>query len=209
MGQKAHPIGIRLGINKSWLSSWFAKGKEFKDFLHADIKIRKFLESRLKNSGVAKVVIEREANQVVITIHTSKPGIIIGRGGEGIENLQRELKKLISNDVKIEIYEVSGPETSASLIAQNIASQIEKRISWRRAVKQAIARAEEKKVEGVKIVVSGRLGGAEMARSEKFTSGKMPLQTLKADIDYAFCQARTTYGVIGVKVWVYKKEKKE
>ncbi len=208
MGQKTHPLGIRLGINKTWKSNWIASGKNFKKFLHEDVHIRKFLEDKLKNEGVADTVIERNANQIIITINTSRPGLIIGRQGAGIEELKSKIEKMTKSSVKINIQEVQNPEANASLISQNIASQIEKRISWRRAIKQAISRAQEAKVSGIRVSIAGRLGGVEMARTEKFSEGQMPLQTLKADIDYAFYKAKTTYGVIGVKTWVYQ-EKKE
>jgi len=208
MGQKSHPIGIRLGINKTWKSNWIASGKDFKKFLHEDFEIRKYLENKLKDNGVADIVIERNANQVVVTIETSRPGLIIGRQGAGIEELKSKIEKMTKNSIKINIQEVQNPEASATLICQNIASQIEKRISWRRAVKQSISRAQEAKVSGIRIAVSGRLGGIEMARTEKFSEGRMPLQTLKADISYSLCKARTSYGVIGVKTWVFQ-EKKE
>lgn len=208
MGQKTHPLGIRLGINKTWKSNWIASGDNFKKFLHEDVYIRRFLENKLKNEGVADTVIERNANQIIITINTSRPGLIIGRQGAGIEELKSKIEKMTKSSVKINIQEVQNPEANASLISQNIASQIEKRISWRRAIKQAISRAQEAKVSGIRVSIAGRLGGIEMARTEKFSEGRMPLQTLKADIEYAFYKAKTTYGVIGVKTWVYQ-EKKE
>ena len=208
MGQKVNPIGIRLGINKTWQSSWFAKGKDFKKFLNEDVKIRQFLEEKLKTGGVSQIIIERGANQTTITIYTSRPGLIIGRQGAGIEELKKDIEKIKKSTVKINIQEVSNPEASAPLIAQNIASQIEKRIAWRRAIKQAISRALEAKVSGIRVSIAGRLGGVKMAITEKYSKGSMPLQTLKANIDYALYRAKTTYGVIGVKVWVYQKEKK-
>lgn len=208
MGQKTHPLGIRLGINKTWKSNWIASGDNFKKFLHEDVYIRRFLENKLKNEGVADTVIERNANQIIITINTSRPGLIIGRQGAGIEELKSKIEKMTKSSVKINIQEVQNPEANASLISQSIASQIEKRISWRRAIKQSISRAKEAKVSGIRVSIAGRLGGIEMARTEKFSEGRMPLQTLKADIEYAFYKAKTTYGVIGVKTWVYQ-EKKE
>lgn len=208
MGQKTHPLGIRLGINKTWKSNWIASGDNFKKFLHEDVHIRRFLENKLKNEGVADTVIERNANQIIITINTSRPGLIIGRQGAGIEELKSKIEKMTKSSVKINIQEVQNPEANASLISQSIASQIEKRISWRRAIKQSISRAKEAKVSGIRVSIAGRLGGIEMARTEKFSEGRMPLQTLKADIEYAFYKAKTTYGVIGVKTWVYQ-EKKE
>lgn len=208
MGHKAHPLGLRLGINKKWKSNWIAKGTDFKKFLLEDAKIRKFLENKLRYNGVADIIIERNANQVIINIYTSKPGVIIGRQGSGIDELKKTIEKVTKSNVKINIQEVQNAEGRAALIGQNIASQIEKRISWRRAIKQALSRAMEAKVSGVRITISGRLGGIEMARTEKFSEGSMPLQTLRANIDYALCEARTTYGVIGVKVWIYQKTEK-
>jgi small subunit ribosomal protein S3 len=208
MGHKGHPLGLRLGINKDWKSSWIASGKDFKKFLYEDVQIRKFLENKLRKGGVAEIIIERSANQIIITIHTSRPGIVIGRSGTGVEELKSEVEKITKSGIKINIQEVQTPEACACLVAQNIALQIEKRISWRRAVKQAISRALDVGVSGIRTSVAGRLGGVEMARTEKFSEGKMPLQTLKSNIDYAFCKARTTYGVIGVKVWIYQEKKK-
>jgi small subunit ribosomal protein S3 len=209
MGQKSHPIGIRLGINKTWKSNWIASGKDFKKFLNEDFVIRKFLENKLRNEGVAEIIIERGANQIIITIHTSRPGLIIGRQGAGIDELKTKIEKITKSNIKINIQEVSSPEKNAALIAQNIGSQIEKRISWRRAVKQAISRAKEAKISGIRVSIAGRLGGVEMARTENFSEGSMPLQTLKADIDYALYEARTTYGIIGIKTWVYQAKKKK
>jgi len=204
MGQKSHPIGLRLGINKNWSSNWMAKKKEFKGFILEDFKIRKFLFKNLKNAGLSRVNIERDEAQIKIIIYTSKPGIIIGRGGVGAEEIKSKLAKITKKNIDLEIKEVESPEKDAALVAQNIASQIEKRISWRKAVKQSIARAQEERVKGIRISVSGRLGGVEMARRENFAEGSMPLGTFKANIDYSFCEAKTTYGVIGVKVWIYQ-----
>lgn len=204
MGQKVNPIGFRLGVKKNWKANWFASKKDFEKFLHQDIAMRKYLDKKLDNAGVADVRIERSANQVILTISTSRPGVIIGRSGAGVEELKKEVEKITKQEVKINIQEIGEAESNSSLVAQAVAAQIEKRISYRRAVKQAIDRAQKAKIKGIKIKVSGRLGGVEMARKEKFSQGSMPLHTLKAEIDYAYKLAHTTYGVIGVKVWIFK-----
>ncbi len=208
MGRKINPISLRLQVKKNWRSKWFSK-KNYKNFLHEDIKIRKVVLEKLETkAGIARVDIERSAKQVVITIHSSRPGVIIGRGGGGVEDLKKELEKIARSQIKINIEEVKDPEANAKLVALNIAAQIEKRISYKRAMRQAIDRAMKAGVQGIKVMVSGRLGGAEIARKEKLSQGKIPLGTIKANIDYAFKTALTTYGIIGVKVWVYKEEEK-
>ena len=208
MGRKINPVGFRLGINHNWRSNWFADSNNFSNFLYEDSKIRKYLNKKLSNASVSFIKINRSANQVEIIISTSRPGIIIGRSGAGVEEIKNEIEKIIKNKktiVKINIQEVSNPDSCSSLVTQNISIQVEKRISWKRAVKQAIDRAKKDDVGGIKIMISGRLGGIEMARSEVFSYGKMPLQSLNANIEYAFNEAHTTYGVIGIKVWIYKK----
>jgi small subunit ribosomal protein S3 len=204
MGQKINPIGLRIGIVDTWRSNWFAK-KDYDKFLHEDIKLRNFIMKKLGRQGVASVLIERSANCVVINIYSSRPGVIIGRKGEGVEKLKDQLQKITKTKVQINIEEVKEPESNAYLIAENIAAQLEKRISFRRALKQAIDRAmNTKECKGIKISVSGRLGGVEMARKESLSVGEMPLGTLRANIGYAYVPAFTTYGTIGVKVWIYK-----
>lgn len=209
MGQKVNPKIFRLALTHEWESNWFAKFMNFSDFLQADAKIRTYLDKKLAGAAVAEIKINRSANQIEVVIYTSRPGIIIGRSGSGVEEIKSDIEKQIKDKkyvVKINIQEVSEPDTNAALVGQNIAAQIEKRISWRRAVKQSIDRAKKAGVAGIKVIVGGRLGGVEMARSESFSSGKMPLQVLSAKIDYAFCKAQTTYGVIGIKTWIYKKD---
>jgi small subunit ribosomal protein S3 len=205
VGQKVNPIGLRLGINRTWDSTWYAD-KNFAELLHEDLKLKKFIKKRLYASGISRVQIERAANRIRITIHTARPGMVIGRGGVEAENLRKELETLTGKQVSVNILEVKHPEVDAQLIAENIAAQLEKRISFRRAMKQALLRAEKLGALGVRMRTSGRLGGAEIARSEGYSHGKLPLHTLRADIDYGFAEARTTYGRIGIKVWVYKGE---
>lgn len=206
MGQKVNPHGMRLGINKTWDSKWYANNADFSKLLEKDIKIRKFLEKRLDAAGISKVEIERNAKRTEVIIHTSKPGIIIGRGGEEIEKLKKELSKLTEENVQISIADVKKPDVDAQLVAQSIASQIENRASFRMAQKRAIRNAMKSGVKGIKTLVSGRLNGADIARGEGYTEGTIPLHTLRADIDYATAEADTTYGKIGVKVWIYKGE---
>ena len=206
MGQKVNPNGLRLGITKDWESNWYANKRDFGDTLNKDIKIRKFLEKELKNAAVASVVIERTAKRCDITINTAKPGVIIGRGGEDIDKLRKKVSKLVNEDVYISIVEVKNPDLCAKLVADNIASQIEARAPFRSAQKRAIRNTMKAGAKGIKTLVSGRLGGAEMARSEGYTEGTVPLHTIRADIDYAEAEANTTYGKIGVKVWIYKGE---
>lgn len=208
MGHKVNPIGWRVGITKSWRSRWFSQ-KEYNKLLLEDIRIRQAIFKKFKNAGISEVIIERFPNSVNLNIYTSRPGVVIGRSGAGIEELKEILSKLTKATLKINIEEVKNPNLSALLVASTIASQIEKRISYRRACKQALARTMEAQAEGIKIKVSGRLAGVEIARTENFSSGKMPLSTLRSDIDYACLPARTTYGTIGVKVWIYKGTSKE
>ena len=206
MGQKVSPIGLRIGINKDWEAKWYAKGNDFSKKLHKDIKIREALNEKLKDASVSKVEIERNNKKTELIIHTSKPGIIIGRGGEEIEKLKKEMSNLVGENVQISIVDIKKPEIDANLVAQSIASQIENRASFRMAQKRAIRNAMKGGVKGIKTLVSGRLGGADMARSEGYTEGTIPLHTLRADIDYATSEADTTYGKIGIKVWIYKGE---
>jgi small subunit ribosomal protein S3 len=205
LGQKVHPHGLRVGIIKDWDSRWYSK-KEFPDLLLEDYELRKYIKKKLYNSGVSKIEIERAANRARITINTAKPGMVIGKGGSGVEELKKELEKISGRQISINIMEIRNPDIDAQLVAENIASQLERRISFRRALKQAISRAMKSGAKGIKTMVSGRLGGAEIARSEMYHEGTIPLQTLRADIDYGFAEAYTTYGRIGVKVWIYKGE---
>jgi len=205
MGQKTNPIGNRLGIIRGWDSAWYG-GNDFGDKIAEDSKIRKYVNARLAKASVSKVIIERTLKLVTITICSARPGIIIGKGGSEVDQLKEELKKLTQKDVQINIYEIKRPEVDAKLVGQSIARQIEGRISYRRAVKMAIASAMRMGAEGIKIQVSGRLNGAEMARSEMYKDGRTPLHTFRADIDYAIVESHTTYGVLGVKVWICKGE---
>lgn len=206
MGQKVNPIGIRLGINKSWLSLWFA-GKDYPRLLKEDQEIRSFLGKRLKNAGISKVVIERPSKKCRVFIHTARPGVIIGKKGSEIEVLRKELQKLSKDEVLLNIVEVRKPDADAQLIAENVASQLERRVSYRRAMKRAVQNALTNNAQGIRICLSGRLSGAEIARTEWYIEGKLPLHTLRADIDYGFAEAHTTYGLIGVKVWINNGEK--
>lgn len=205
MGQKTNPIGLRLGIIKGWDSNWFG-GKNFSTKLIEDDKIRKYLNARLSKAGISRIIIERTLKLVTVTIFTARPGIIIGKGGQEVDKLKEELKKLTQKEIQINISEIKRPELDARIVAQTIAKQIEGRISFRRAIKTAIASTMRIGAEGIKVVISGRLGGAEMARSEQYKEGRIPLHTLRADIDYAFTEAHTTYGRIGIKVWICKGE---
>ena len=205
MGQKINPVGLRIGVIRDWEGRWFAE-KDYATLLHEDLKIRRFIKSRLYNSGIARVEIERAANRVKVTIHTARPGMVIGRGGIEVENLRKSLEKLTDKQVALNIAEVKIPDLNAQLVAENICFQLERRSSYRRAMKQAIGRVMKMGALGVKIRCSGRLMGAEIARSEGYSEGKVPLHTLRADIDYGFAEAKTTYGKIGVKVWINKGE---
>ena len=206
MGQKVNPIGLRVGVNKDWSASWFANKKEFGVLLNKDDKIRKFLAKEMKDAAVASVVIERTEKRTDVKIYTAKPGVIIGHGGEDIEKLRNKLKKLVDEDVYVSIIEVKNPDLNAKLVAEQIASQIEARAPFRSAQKRAIRNTMKAGAKGIKTAVSGRLGGAEMARTEGYVEGTVPLHTIRADIDYAIAEADTTYGKIGVKVWIYKGE---
>lgn len=206
MGQKVNPHGFRVGIIKNWDSRWITKDNVFGDTIVEDYKLRKFLKKRLFSAGVPKVEIERDPKRVRFIIHCAKPGMVIGRGGSEIDKLRKELEAMLNMAVSIDTVEVKNPDMSAVLVAENIAAQLEKRISFRRAMKQSIARSMRAGAKGIKVKVSGRLGGAEIARSEHYHEGTIPLQTLRADIDYGFTEAHTTYGRIGVKVWIYKGE---
>lgn len=204
MGQKIHPKGMRIGIIKDWDAKWFAGKKEYADLLLEDIKIRDYVKEKLFSAGVSRIEIERAANRLKVTVHTAKPGMVIGRGGSGIEELRLALVKMSGKQANINIVEIKAPELDAQLVAENIASQLEKRTSFRRAMKQSVNRTMKSRALGIKVIVSGRLGGAEIARTESYHEGSVPLQTLRADIDYGFTEARTTYGRIGVKVWIYR-----
>ena len=205
MGQKVNPYGIRLGINKTWSSRWFSKN-EYTKLLHQDLKIKKYVEKKLKNASISKINIERAAKKLRLSIYSSRPGIIIGKKGADIETLKNDLSKMSNLEVFLDIKEVRKPEVEARLVAENIASQLEKRISFRRAMKKAVQSAIRLGAKGVKVVCSGRLGGAEIARTEKYHEGSVPLHTLRGDIDYATAEAETTYGICGIKVWINKGE---
>jgi len=206
MGQKVHPHGLRVGIIKDWSSRWYVKDEVFGDTLVADYKLRRYLKGKLYQAGIPAIEIERNGDRLHIVIHTAKPGIIIGRGGAEIEKLKADVEKFTGKPCTINVLEVKQPDVNAQLVAENIAAQLEKRISFRRAMKQAISKAIRLNAKGIKVSVSGRLGGAEIARREHYHEGTIPLQTLRADIDYGFAEAATTYGRIGVKVWIYKGE---
>lgn len=206
MGQKINPIGLRVGIIRDWEAKWYAERKNYVDTLHEDLAVRKFIRSQLANSGISQIEIERAANRLRVSIHTAKPGVVIGRGGSGIERLRKDVDKLTGKQTHINIVEIRVPELDAQLVAESVAAQLEKRIAFRRAMKQAMGRTMRAGAKGIKIMVSGRLGGAEMSRTEWYTDGTVPLHTLRADIDYGITEAKTTYGQIGVKVWIYKGE---
>ncbi len=206
MGQKVHPHGFRVGVIKNWDTRWYASKKNFADYLVEDDKIRKHLKEKLFAAGISKIEIERAFNKLTVNIHTAKPGVVIGRGGAGVEALKAEVSKLVGQAVNVNIIEVRQADANAQLVAENIAAQLERRISFRRAMKQSMGRALKAGAKGIKLKCSGRLGGAEIARSEGYREGSIPLQTLRADIEYGFAEAHTTYGRIGVKVWVYKGE---
>ncbi|KAA9018677.1 30S ribosomal protein S3 [Niallia endozanthoxylica] len=205
MGQKVNPVGLRIGVIRDWESRWYA-GKDYADLLHEDLKVREYIAKRLKDSSVSKVEIERAANRLNITIHTAKPGMVIGKGGTEVEALRKALNSLTGKRVHINILEIKKADIDAKLVAENIARQLENRVSFRRAQKQVIQRAMRAGAKGIKTMVSGRLGGADIARSESYSEGTVPLHTLRADIDYATAEADTTYGKLGVKVWIYKGE---
>ncbi|MFU0799785.1 MAG: 30S ribosomal protein S3 [Xylanivirga thermophila] len=206
MGQKVNPHGLRVGVIKDWDAKWYASKKDFADTLIEDTRLREMLKEKLYNAGISRIEIERAANRVKVNIFTAKPGIVIGRGGSGVESLKKDIEKLTNKNAVINIVEVKNPDIDAQLVAENIAAQLERRISFRRAMKQSISRAMKQGAKGIKTMVSGRLGGTEIARSEGYHEGTIPLQTLRADIDYGFAEANTTYGKLGVKVWIYKGE---
>lgn len=205
MGQKVHPIGFRLGVIKTWDSKWYAEA-DYAKFLHEDIAIRKYLKKRLYSSGVSKIEIERAANKTKINIHTARPGLIIGKKGSEVETIKKELSSLTSKEIFINIHEVRKPELDAQLVAENVALQLERRIAFRRAMKKSVTSALKFGAKGIRITCSGRLGGAEMSRTEWYREGRVPLHTLRADIDYGFAEAKTTYGLIGIKVLIFKGE---
>ena len=206
MGQKVNPIGLRLGIVKTWESRWYAGKKKYADYILEDHNIRKFIKKKLFHAGIARIEIERSAKRVRLRIFTARPGIVIGKKGSEIEKLKKELESLVSQEVLIDIQEVRKPEVDAQLVAENVAQQIERRVAFRRAMKRGVSSAMRFGAQGVKIICGGRLGGAEMARQEWYKEGRIPLHTLRADIDYGFIEARTTYGIIGVKVFIFKGE---
>ncbi|WNF37017.1 30S ribosomal protein S3 [Bacillaceae bacterium IKA-2] len=205
MGQKINPIGLRVGIIRDWESKWYAE-KDYATLLHEDIKIREYIEKRLKEASVSKIEIERAASRVNVTVHTAKPGMVIGKGGSEVEALRKALNELTNKRVHINIFEIKQADMDAKLVAENIARQLENRISFRRAMKQAIQRTMRSGAKGIKTQVSGRLGGADIARSEQYSEGTVPLHTLRADIDYGTAEADTTYGKLGIKVWIYRGE---
>jgi len=202
VGQKIHPYGFRLGVTKEWKAKWFAE-KNYSELLLEDNKIRKFISNKLKRTGISSIAIERAANKVKVIIHTGRPGLVIGRKGQGTEELRSSLAKLVNKEIMLEIKEVRRPEADAQIVAEGIANQLERRVAFRRAMKKAVSQALRLGAQGIKVACSGRLAGAEIARREWYREGRVPLQTLRADVDYGFSEANTMYGVIGVKVWVY------
>jgi len=204
MGQKTHPTGFRLGVSKTWVSRWFATGKRYCQQVHQDEYIRKQLKDQLKHTGISKIEIERPSGKIIINIYTSRPGLVIGKKGAGIDALREEMQKKTKEEVSVNIREVRKAETDAQLVAENIATQLERRVAFRRAMKKAVESALKMGAKGIRIQCSGRLGGAELARREWYREGRVPLHTLRADVDYGFAEANTTYGKIGVKAWVYK-----
>ena len=206
MGQKVNPIGLRVGINRTWDSRWYANKTDFSGLLHEDLAIRKYIFDRLKQAGVAKVIIERPAKKARISIHTARPGVVIGKKGQDIEKLKNDLQKLANAEVQVNIIEIRKPEIDAKLVADNIAQQLERRVSFRRAMKRSVQNAMRLGAGGIRINAAGRLGGAEIARTEWYREGRVPLHTLRADVDYGTSEAHTTYGVCGLKVWIFKGE---
>ncbi len=206
MGQKVHPKGMRIGVIKDWDSRWYASSKNFPDQLAEDLWLRRHIKQANYQAGIARIEIERAANRLKVFIHTAKPGIVIGKGGAGVDGLRRMLEHRTGKQVHINIIEIKNPDTDAQLVAESIASQLEKRVAFKRAMKQAVQRAMRQNAKGIKVMTSGRLGGAEMHRREWYWEGSVPLHTLRADIDYGFAEAHTTYGQIGIKVWIYKGE---
>jgi len=205
LGQKVNPIGLRLGINKTWQSRWYAERK-YADYLHEDLKIKKFIKKSFFHAGISRIEIERAAEKTTINVHTARPGILIGRRGAEVDQLKKKLQKLTDHDVHVNIFEVRKAEIDAQLVAENVALQLERRVAFRRAMKRSVTTAMRFGAEGIRIACGGRLGGAEMARAEWYREGRVPLHTLRADIDYGFTEARTTYGIIGIKVWIFKGE---
>jgi len=206
LGQKVHPTGFRLGIIRDWTSKWYAEGEEYSEWLHEDLEIKRFLREEVGHTGISRIEIERMAKKVKITIYTAKPGIVIGKRGQGIERLKGDLKHITDNEIFLNIQEVRKAELDATLVADNIATQLERRVSFRRAMKKAVQTAMKFGAQGIRVNCAGRLGGAEMGRREWYLEGRVPLHTLRADIDYGFSEAATTYGSIGVKVWIFKGE---
>jgi small subunit ribosomal protein S3 len=206
MGQKVNPIGLRLGINRTWDSRWYADSAEYGKLLHEDLKLREYIKNKLKTAGISKIIVERPHKKCRITIHTARPGMVIGKKGADIEKLRRELSRIVDDEVFVNLVEIRKPEIDATLIADDIARQLERRASFRRAMKRSIQSAMRLGALGCRVMVSGRLGGAEIARTEQYSEGSVPLHTLRADIDYGTAEAMTTYGIIGIKVWVYKGE---
>ena len=206
MGQKVNPHGLRVGVIDDWDSKWYAEGKDFADYLVEDHKIREFLKKKLYSAGVSKIDIERASDRAKVAVYTAKPGIVIGKGGAEIEAVKKQLQKLTDKKLVVDVKEVKRPDKDAQLVAENIAQQLEGRVAFRRAMKSCISRAMKSGIQGIKTTCSGRLGGADIARSESYNEGTIPLQTMRADIDYGFAEADTTYGKVGVKVWIYKGE---
>ncbi len=209
MGQKVHPIGYRLGINKEWESKWFAEGKAYAKNLHEDLRLRKWIMNKWSNAGIPKVEIERIGNVIRFSVWTSRPGVVIGRGGKEIQSVKEELQKMTGSKIMINVQEIANADVESQLVAENVAAGLERRVSFRRAMKQAIFRAMKSGAKGIKVQCSGRLGGAEIARTEWYNEGQLPLSTIRADIDYGFAEAKTMYGVIGVKVWIYRDRENE
>ncbi len=207
MGQKIHPHGLRVGVVKDWDAKWYANKDEYADLLHEDLEIREYIEDKMHDAGISRIVIERAANRIKVNVHTARPGMVIGKGGSEVDKLRTNLEEITDKKVQVNVVEVKYPDKDATLVALNIAEQMENRVSFRRAMKQAINRGmRQRDVEGMKVECAGRLGGADMARTEGYSEGSVPLHTLRADIDYGFVEANTTYGKIGVKVWIYKGE---
>ncbi|OCL27833.1 30S ribosomal protein S3 [Orenia metallireducens] len=207
MGQKIHPHGLRVGVVKDWDAKWYANKEDYSDLLHEDLEVRDHVKGKMYDAGISRIVIERAANRIKVNIHTARPGMVIGKGGSEVNDLRAELEAMTNKQVQVNVVEVKNPDQDAQLVAENIAEQIENRVSFRRAMKQSIGRAmRQRGVEGIKVLCSGRLGGADMARTEGYSEGSVPLHTLRADIDYGFSEADTTYGKIGIKVWIYKGE---
>lgn len=206
MGQKVHPTGFRLGITERWRSTWYANSRQFGDFLNTDLKVRNFIKEKLGHASISRIDIERPAQNALVTIHTARPGVVIGKKGEDIERLRQDLSRLMGVPVHINVEEIRKPELDAQLVAESVAQQLERRIMFRRAMRRAVSNAMRIGAKGIRINVGGRLNGAEIARSEWYREGRVPLHTLRADIDYGFAEAKTTYGIIGVKVWIFKGE---